>query len=160
MWFVDAVQNPLQNDIRKLVDNFVTELEALFRQRALATVMTALSSGARPAARPAPAARKVAAKAAPAPKASAQRPPTGRVKAAGKRVRRSPEQLESVANAIADYVAQHPGQRGEQIKAALKLRTNDWALPVKKLLDEGRITAKGEKRSTTYSIKSSKPGSK
>lgn len=151
------MSTPLQNDIRKLVDAFVAELDSLFRKQALATVMTALGSSGRAPARAAAPAAKPAKPAA----VKAARPATSRAKAAsGKRVRRSPEQLESVANAIADYVAQHPGQRGEQIKAALKLRTNDWALPVKKLLDEGRIAAKGEKRATTYTAKGGKPAAK
>jgi predicted transcriptional regulator len=79
-------------------------------------------------------------------------PKPGR-RAASKRVRRSSTQLESVAASIFAYVEKNPGKRAEDIKAALKLKTSDWALPVKKLLEEGRVSAKGEKRATTYAAK-------
>lgn len=84
---------------------------------------------------------------------AAAAPAPKRASGGGKRIRRSPAQIETIANTIVDFIAKNPGQRAEQIKGALKLRTNDWALPVKKLLDEGRLTATGEKRATTYVVK-------
>ena len=70
-----------------------------------------------------------------------------------KRIRRTNADLERTADAIFDHVAKHPGQRAEEIKAALRIDTAAWALPVKKLVDEGRIVTKGNKRSTTYLAK-------
>lgn len=138
----------LKENIRSLVDSFSNELEALFRRAALEAVSQAL--GTPTAAAP----RRAAPVAAPAPRAAS----AGRAAPAshGKRIRRSPAQLDQVAKTIHDYVSQNPGLRAEQIKAALKLRTKDWALPVKKLIDEGQLVAKGEKRATTYVAKGGK----
>jgi len=47
-------------------------------------------------------------------------------------------------------VKAHPGLRIEQINKELGTTTKDLALPIRKLISEAAITAKGEKRSTTY----------
>ena len=48
------------------------------------------------------------------------------------------------------YVMKHPGLRIEQINKQLGTTTKDLALPIRKLIADGALKAKGEKRSTTY----------
>ncbi len=69
---------------------------------------------------------------------------------ASKRIRRSDDQIDLMANAIHDYVVAHPGSGAEQIKTSLKISKAQWLLPIKRLQDQGRLLARGEKRNTTY----------
>jgi hypothetical protein len=69
---------------------------------------------------------------------------------AAKRIRRSDDQIDLMANAIHDYVVAHPGSGAEQIKTSLKISKAQWLLPIKRLQDQGRLLARGEKRNTTY----------
>ena len=93
--------------------------------------------------KPAKAPRSAPAKPAKAAKASGKA-------AAQKRIRRSDDQIDLMANAIHEYVAAHPGAGAEQIKTSLKISKAQWLLPIKRLQDQGRLIARGEKRSTTY----------
>ena len=151
------------NQIRERVESFVKDLEALIRQAAVSAVADVLGVGARPAkSQSAPAAKATRAPraAAPAAKPAKKAGRPGRPAAAPaaaapsrgskKRIRRTLKELDAVGVRIAEYVAKNPGQRAEQIKKALKLGANDWALPIKKLVDERRVSAKGQKRATTY----------
>lgn len=151
-----AVQNSLKQDIQKLVDGFASDLERLVRQAAVRAVSDALGAPSVSAPRPAALAAKPQARSnkkpakAPA-KAAAPRPAKAAKPSKGKtRIRRNDSQIDALASQIHDYVASHPGQRAEQIKAALKIPSNNWGLPIKRLLDSGRLVAKGEKRATTY----------
>lgn len=124
----------------------MADLEGLVREAALQAVAQALGAGPSSRERPLASAK--------------QRPSTNKKAGAGakvvspkKRVRRSAEDLERAADAILDYVTKNPGKRAEEIKAALGIPTASWALPIKKLVDEGRLVAKGAKRSTTYLAK-------
>jgi hypothetical protein len=137
------VDSALQRELRKRIEAFVVDLEGLVRRAALQAVAQALGGGG--AVRTAP------------PQAKPRKGKGGAkpAKSAGpkKRIRRTNADLERTAEAILDYVTKHPGQRAEEIKAALRIDTAQWALPVKKLVDEGRIATKGAKRSTTYLAK-------
>jgi hypothetical protein len=136
------VDSALQKELRKRIEAFVADLEGLVREAALQAVADALGVGGVATAKRATRAPKRA------PSKRAEQP-----KAASKRIRRSAEDLERVASAIFDYVAKNPGKRAEEIKSALQIPTASWALPVKKLVDEGRLVARGAKRSTTYVAK-------
>jgi hypothetical protein len=155
------VQNSLKQNIQKLVDTFASDLEGLVRQAAVKAVSEVLGGPAGSApksaglpAKAAPRRNKKAAKSpaiakATAPKAAKPSKPSKPGK--GKtRIRRSDAQIDSLAAQIHDYVASHPGQRAEQIKAALKISSGNWGLPIGRLLASGRLVAKGEKRATTY----------
>ena len=48
------------------------------------------------------------------------------------------------------FVRTNPGLRIEQINKQLGTTTKDLALPIRKLISEGAIAAKGQKRSTMY----------
>jgi predicted transcriptional regulator len=47
-------------------------------------------------------------------------------------------------------VKNNPGLRIEQINKQLGTTTKDLALPIRKLISDGVVSAKGQKRSTTY----------
>jgi len=66
------------------------------------------------------------------------------------RSKRTASELVALAEQFISFVALHPGLRIEQINRQLGSNTRDLALPIRKLLAEGRVRAKGRKRSTTY----------
>lgn len=151
------MQNSLKQDIQKLVDGFASDLERLVRQAAVRAVSDALGAPAAGATKPAALPAKTRARNNKKPAkatAKAAAPRAAKPSAAGQkgktRIRRNDSQIDGLANQIHDYVASHPGQRAEQIKAALKISSNNWGLPIKRLIDSGRLIAKGEKRATTY----------
>lgn len=54
------------------------------------------------------------------------------------------------SNSLLHYVQKNPGQRGEQISAALGT-TSDAMRPVmKELIESGRIKVRGQRRATSY----------
>ena len=55
-----------------------------------------------------------------------------------------------LADSFVEFVTKNPGLRIEQINKQLGTSTKDLALPIRKLLSEGAIKAKGKKRSTAY----------
>jgi len=68
----------------------------------------------------------------------------------GKGVKRSSDELEDLSDKFVAFVKDHPGLRIEQINKQLGTTTKDLALPIRKLLADGALKAKGQKRSTTY----------
>jgi hypothetical protein len=137
------VDSALQKELRRRIEAFVADLEGLVRKAALQAVAQALGGKSGGAAAPK---KRGPAKSAARKKSSAKGAPK-------KRIRRSAADLERVAASIFDYVSKNPGKRAEEIKSALQIPTASWALPVKRLVDEGRLVAKGAKRSTTYVTK-------
>ncbi len=139
--------NTTDKHIRERVESFVKDLETLIRQAAVAAVADALGVGTgsskqgspRIAAAPASASKKAA--------PSRGRPASG---GKGKRIRRTIAELDAIGARIVEYIGKNPGQGAEGIKKALKLGANDWALPIKKLVDERKVTSKGKKRATSY----------
>ncbi|MEO7735312.1 MAG: hypothetical protein ABIY55_30445 [Kofleriaceae bacterium] len=68
----------------------------------------------------------------------------------GRGAKRTAADLEALSQRFASYVKSNPGLRIEQINKELGTSTKDLALPIRKLISEGQISAKGKKRSTTY----------
>ena len=68
----------------------------------------------------------------------------------GRGVKRSSGELDKLQDKFFSFVKDNPGLRIEQINKQLGTTTKDLALPIRKLISEGMITAKGQKRSTTY----------
>jgi len=64
--------------------------------------------------------------------------------------KRNSDELDKLADSFLAYVHKHPGMRIEQINKQLGTSTKDLALPIRKLIAEGALKTKGEKRSTTY----------
>jgi hypothetical protein len=64
--------------------------------------------------------------------------------------KRGPDELEHLSKRFVQFVQEHPGLRIEQINKELGTTTTELALPIRKLVGNGSITVKGQKRSTTY----------
>ena len=67
-----------------------------------------------------------------------------------KGAKRTGGELEKLADQFHVFVVKHPGLRIEQINKELGTTTKDLALPIRKLIADGELKTKGEKRSTTY----------
>ena len=131
--------NDFQNQMNHTVQGFVAQITELARRAALDTLESAF--GGRPVR-----------SSGPAPVAHVAPPSTGRVgrPRGGRGAKRSPADLEALSEQFASFVKGHPGLRIEQINKELGTTTKDLALPIRKLIAEGMISAKGKKRSTTY----------
>src|ERR1700755_2194309 len=68
----------------------------------------------------------------------------------GRGAKRTSADLEALSERFAAVVHANPGLRIEQINKQLGTSTKDLALPIRKLVADGTISAKGQKRSTTY----------
>lgn len=155
--FMDNVETQLKSR----VDSFVAELSALVRKAALEAVSNALKGegGAAPGVAkaagkkrgPAPAAAPVAAPkaAAKAPKAAPAAPAASKRKAGQKR---SPDEISKTTDKLLAYITKNSGQRIEEIAKGVGNSTKELTLPVKKLLNDKKISAKGEKRATRYFV--------
>jgi hypothetical protein len=126
-----------QNEMNRTVQGFVAQITELARRAALDTLESAF--GGRGGGRGA--ANGIAAVAA---LGRLGRPRGGR---SGKR---TPEDLEALSQRFGAFVKANPGLRIEQINKQLGTTTKDLALPIRKLISEGALSTKGQKRSTTY----------
>jgi hypothetical protein len=70
--------------------------------------------------------------------------------AASRGGKRTPEQIEKLAEKLLGYIAKNPEQRAEQIAKANGLSTGELVLPIKRLLGDKKIKASGKARGTTY----------
>ena len=125
-----------QNEMNRVVQGFVAQITELARRAAIDTLESAFGGRG---GRGAPAAQALAAN-------------LGRVgrPRGGRGAKRSSADLQELSERFASFVASSPGLRIEQINKQLGTTTKDLALPIRKLISEGRIKAKGQKRSTTY----------
>ena len=125
-----------QNEMNRTVQGFVAQITELARRAAIDTLESAFGGrGGRSA-----------------PAAAALTANLGRVgrPRGGRGAKRSSADLEALSERFASFVSTNPGLRIEQINKQLGTTTKDLALPIRKLISEGRIKAKGQKRSTTY----------
>lgn len=156
--FMDNVESQLKSR----VDSFVAELSELVRKAAMEAVGNALKGGAAAAPGVAKAAGKkrgpaaaAAAPAAAAPKAAAKAPKAAAAPSASKRKagqKRSPDEITKTTDKLLAYITKNSGQRIEEIAKGVGNSTKELTLPVKKLLNEKKISAKGEKRATRYFV--------
>lgn len=130
--------NDINNRINDLVNTFVAEITRLARAAAVDTLSRALGeAGGRTAGR-------------------------GRGKKGGapvvalaggrraKGAKRPKSEIAEIQAKVLEHIQANPGQRIEQINKVLGTRTSDLTLPLKKLIAEGQISTKGERRATTY----------
>ncbi len=129
-----------QNEMNHAVQGFVTQITELARRAAIDTLESAFHGRA---SRNGVTAVAVSAPSPPA-VARAGRPRGGRG------AKRSAADLEALSERFASFVKSSPGLRIEQINKELGTTTKDLALPIRKLIAEGIVAAKGQKRSTTY----------
>jgi hypothetical protein len=74
----------------------------------------------------------------------------GRGRGRGRGAKRTSGELDKLMDELHAFVSKHPGLRIEQINKQLGTTTKDLALPIRKLVAEGALKTKGEKRSTAY----------
>ncbi len=117
-----------QSEVQKLVDDFVSQLTEIWRRQAIDS-LTGIDGGR---------VRRGAG------------PGLALGRARGRGAKRTSDELDQLADAFAEFVAKNPGLRIEQINKQLGTTTKDLALPIRKLLAEGVVKAKGKKRSTAY----------
>ncbi len=122
-----------QTEMNRVVQGFVAQITDLARRAAIDTLESALTG--KPArGRP---------RSTGGGSFSAGRP-------RGKGAKRSSDELDNLSEQFIEFVRQNPGLRIEQINKQLSTTTKDLALPIRKLIGEGALKAKGQKRSTTY----------
>jgi len=79
---------------------------------------------------------------------------SGAARRGGRLARRSPADIATVVNRIADLLrGSAHGLRAEQIRQKLGLRPNEMPRPLKEGLASGRLGKSGQKRATTYFVK-------
>ena len=128
-----------QNAMNQVVQSFVAEISELARRAAINTLESAFGAGGTRSSNGAAAVKRAA-----VPAAAVGRPRGGRG------AKRSAADLEALSNQLAAFVKANPGLRVEQINKELGTTTKDLALPIRKLIADRVISAKGQKRSTTY----------
>jgi hypothetical protein len=128
-----------QAEMNHAVQGFVSQITELARRAAIGTLEAAFT-GKAGRNNGAPAAAALA-----SPGVSRAGRPRG-----GRGAKRTAEDLEALSEKFASFVKANPGLRIEQINKELGTTTKDLALPIRKLIADGMVSAKGEKRSTTY----------
>jgi hypothetical protein len=124
-----------QIEMNKAVEGFVAQIAELARRAAIGTLESAFSGRAGRA--------NGAAVLLAAGKGTPVRARRGRS------AKRTAADLEALSSQVATFVKAKPGLRIEEINKELGT-TKDLALPIRKLIADGILTTKGEKRSTTY----------
>lgn len=130
--------NDFQTDMNRTVQGFVAQITELARRAALDTLESAFGGKV---GRGGGGGGGVAAVLAGG--------PVGRPRG-GRGAKRTSADLEALSGKFASFVKANPGLRIEQINKELGTTTKDLALPIRKLISEGVVKAKGKKRSTTY----------
>ena len=116
----------LQADIQRLVDSFVAQITELANRAAVEGLQQAIG------------------------RRGSKGVSLSLGRGRGRGQKRTSDELEKTSDDFLAFVTKNPGLRIEQINKQLGTTTKDLALPIRKLLSEGYLKAKGKKRSTTY----------
>ena len=135
------MMNQQDQQVRTLVDQFVSDLTVVIRKAALEAVRDVLSETT-PARRGPGRPRKAAA-------AGTKRKP-GRPRKRTTRGRRSPEDVAALADKVLAHVRSNPGQRLEEMGRALSMDTKELKRPIANLMGAGSLRTEGQKRGTRY----------
>jgi hypothetical protein len=130
--------NAIDDNIRSAIEAFVEDLAELVRQSALESVEAVFGGEGvtRTTRRP-----------------GRPRKTAGAARAAGGRrkgQKRSPAEIQELQNRLLAAITKTPGQRKEQLGAALGASSKDLMLVTNKLLADGAIRKRGVKRATKY----------
>ena len=117
-----------QTEMNRVVGDFVAAITELAKRAAIDTLENAFGGGGKRG-------------------GGLSSTPRGRGRRGAKR---TSGDLDQLGDNFHSFVAKHPGMRIEQINKQLGTTTKDLALPIRKLISEGQVSAKGQKRSTTY----------
>jgi predicted HTH transcriptional regulator len=117
-----------QTEMNRVVQGFVAQITELARRAAIDTLESSFGKGGRGRGR--------------------LGGTVGRPR--GKGAKRSSDELDKLSDQLVQFVKDNPGLRIEQINKQLGTTTKDLALPIRKLISEGALKTKGQKRSTTY----------
>lgn len=138
------MKNSVSSRTHARVEAFVAELHELFNEFAIESLQANFAGKDKPAKRAA------APKPAKAAKKGAKRAPKA---ASARGAKRSPEQLEALCEQIVAAVKGMPECTVANICTALDMEKGDLVLPIRKLLAEKRLTKKGAKRGTKYTVR-------
>lgn len=119
----------LESKVNRTVQGFVAEVIELVRHTAVETLQVAFAD-------PAPTGPAMAR--------------VGRGPSAGPGRRRTPEDLDALAKRVAMIVRTHPGLRISELGERLGTSPRRLTVPIRKLVAEGAIQARGVRRATTY----------
>ena len=133
-----------QNEMNRTVQGFVTQITELARRAAIDTLESAFGARSTSSGRNGGGVANAAVAVASSGLGRVGRPRGGRG------AKRTAADLDALSERFAAYVKSNPGLRIEQINKELGTSTKDLALPIRKLISEGQVSAKGKKRSTTY----------
>ncbi len=141
------MQSAIDSRLNDRIQAFVTDISEIVREAAVDAVQEALTgeTGPRAATRGRRPGRK-------------KRKAVKRVsrKSKGKRVRRSAAELEALSTKFLAHVKANPGQRLEEIGAALGIPTSELKRPVALLLEAKKVRTTGQRRGTKYFAGSAK----
>ena len=133
-------------EIQKLISSFAAQLESLARKAAIEQVIANLGSQAGSAPR----------RGRGRPKGSTNKPvaPAGGagIKPVQKGKRRTAEDVAAMGATLVDYVKANPGQRADQIAAALRTDPDTIRLPMQALLSSRKVKTQGQRRGTKYFV--------
>jgi hypothetical protein len=128
-----------ERKLQASLTSFVGDIELLLRHAAASALETVIGAHAVAPIRSALGGDADASRARPGPR-----------RGAAGRARRSPESLAHLTRALDAYIRKNKGLGIEAIGKAMGTSTKELALPMKKLLSEQRVAARGAKRATRY----------
>ena len=136
-------------EIQQLISSFAAQLETLAKRAAIQQVIANLggqtgSAPRRGRGRPKGSTNKPAAAAAVSSGAA--------IKPVRKGKRRTAEDVAAMGATLVDYVKANPGQRADQIAAALRTDPDTIRLPMQALLSARKVKTQGQRRGTKYFV--------